>query len=103
MRIATRRARTTPTIGAAERARRAWADMARETRTELRTMGVHGPLRRLDEATSGTRGRAVPQGMAALAQEMRAHGVPRAEAAERLRHFAEDLVALVYHDSNGAA
>lgn len=103
MSYATRRARTTPLVSAVERARRAWADMARETRTDLRAMGVHGPLRRLDDATSGTRGRAVPQGMAALALEMRAHGVPRAEAAERLTHFAQDIVALAYHEPTGAA
>lgn len=103
MAIATRRARTTPLVSAVERARRAWSDMARETRTDIRSLGVHGPLRRLDEATSGTRGRAVPQGLAAITQEMLANGVSEAEAAERMQHFARVVVSLIYAKKDGAA
>jgi hypothetical protein len=77
--------------------------MAVETRTHLRELGVHGQLRHLDAAASGSRGKAVPKGMAALALEMRAHGVTREEASARLQHFAADLVALVYHDAPPAA
>jgi hypothetical protein len=88
---------------AEERCREAWAEMAFRTRTDVRDMGISGPLRRLDEAASGTRGRAVPKGMAALAQEMRAHGVGRDEAQARLTDFAKTLVALVYHDGPNPA
>lgn len=91
-------------VSAEDRARQAWADMARETKTDVRSMGVHGPLRRLDVATSGTRGKAVPKGMSALAREMRDHGVTQDEAAERLMGFAQTIAALVYGDvPKGAA
>ena len=92
-----------PATSAVERARRVWADMARETRCELRSMGVHGALRNLTEATSGTRGKAAPQGLYAFAREMRDNGIPMQEAAERLADTARMIAMLTYHDSNGAA
>lgn len=97
------RIRTKPALTAAQRAQRAWASMALETRTELRTMGVHGDLRTLTDVASGARGKAVPAGIAGIAREMRDKGVPMAEAHERLTQFAADVVSLVYHDTNGAA
>jgi hypothetical protein len=88
---------------AVTRARTAWREMAQETRTELRHMGVHGDLRQLDVAASGTRGKAAPKGFAAIATEMRNNGVPLAEATERLTHFAQTVAALVYAETTGAA
>lgn len=101
MRLA-ERIRTKPALTAVQRAQRAWASMALETRCELREMGVHGDLRRLSDAASGARGKAVPAGIAGIAREMRDRGVPHAEARERLTQFAADVVALVYHDTDAA-
>lgn len=102
MRLA-ERLKTKPARSAVERAPRAWASMALETRSELRGMGVHGDLRRLTDAANGSRGKAVPAGIAGIAREMRDRGVPQAEAHERLTQFAADVVALIYHDAHGAA
>lgn len=94
---------TRSTTNAVEKARRAWSDMARETRTDIRSMGLHGDLPRLDDIASGARGAAVPKGIHALAKEMRDCGIPEADAMQRLTDRVRFIVALTYHEDTGAA
>lgn len=70
-------------------------------RNDLRSKGVQGDLRTLDEIASGRRGLNAPTQLTKLAMEMRQHGIPEAAAMARLTHVAQQITALVYHD--GAA
>lgn len=92
---------TTAKSGALLRACRVWQTEAAVIRNDLRTQGVHGDLRTLDEIASGRRGLNAPTQLTKLAMEMRQHGIPEAAAMARLTHVAQQITALVYHD--GAA
>lgn len=93
-----------PPIPAIERARQAWADMARQTRTDLRHIGVTGPMRRISDVAGQTRVASVPAGLYHFAEAMREAGVPLAEAAERISERAKWIAALAYQgDGNDAA
>ena len=83
---------------AIERARGAWADMARETRFDLRRIGVQGDLHTLDLMARGVRGAAAPTGMTRVAMKMRDRGLSKEAASARLTHVAGQIVSLVYHD-----
>lgn len=94
---ASRKVQVQQSVTAIERARRAWADMARETRTELRTIGVHGDLRTISDVAGRHRGESVPRGLFTFAEAMRKAGVPFDEAAERIGERARMIAALAYH------
>lgn len=83
-------------ISAVERARMAWATMANETRCDLRTIGIRGELRALDEMASGTRGRSAPTQLTKLALEMRDGRIPHEVARARLAKVGADIADLVY-------
>ncbi len=100
---AARSIRVAPAVPAVERARPAWADMARETRTELRHMGVVGEMRRISDVAGKVRGQAVPCGLFHFAEAMRDAGVPEHEAQERMAERARLIVALAYRDTQPAA
>lgn len=86
---------------AIDRARVAWADMARETRFDLRQIGVRGDLPKLTLMACGARGAATSTGLTRFAMEMRDRGLSKEAASARLTNVAGQIVALVYHD--GAA
>ena len=85
------------------RACKAWRCQAVLIRGGLRRMGVHGPLRTLDESAAGTRGTAAPKGLAMWARELRAAGASREEVAERLAETARLIALAVCEDPEPAA
>jgi hypothetical protein len=66
------------------RATRIWGDAALHARTALRTAGVHGDLRPLDEIASGRRGHCVPRGLATFALELAERGLPHQQIEETI-------------------
>lgn len=92
-----------PRETALNRACKAWQCNAVLIRGGLRRMGVHGPLRTLDEIASGERGVAVPKGMAMLAYEMAANGCSVEEREERLVELARMFARLPDAAPQGAA
>jgi hypothetical protein len=81
------------------KAQRIWQTEAAVIRGELRQRGVRGDLRTLDLMASGTRGVSAPIGLTRVAIEMRDHGLSEAAIVARLTHVAEQIAALVCHDS----
>ena len=66
------------------RATRIWGDAAVHARTALRTAGVRGDLRPLDEIASGRRGHCVPRGLATFALELAERGLPAQQIEETI-------------------
>jgi hypothetical protein len=81
------------------KAQRIWRTEAAVIRGALREQGVRGDLRTLDLMASGTRGVSAPIGLTRFAIEMRDHGLSEAAIVARLTHVAEQIAALVCHDS----
>lgn len=68
-----------------DRAALAWRECAVYVRGELRRKAVHGNLRPLDEIAAGSRGRAVPQGIALFVANLYAMGMTPDEIATALQ------------------
>lgn len=100
---AVRKGGLVPKGTALDRACRAWQTNAVLIRGGLRRMGVHGPLRTLDEIASGERGVAAPKGMAMLAYEMAAAGCSVEEREERLVAMARMMARVPDALPQGAA
>ncbi len=104
MRVA-HRGHQTPAVAreaALTRAGRVWRCEAALYRQDIRARGVHGPLRQLDEAASGQRGKAAPKGLAMWARELYEAGATQEEVSERLAQTAR-LIAQAAYDGPEAA
>jgi hypothetical protein len=84
------------------RAQQRWGEVALDGRRQLRAAGVRGDLRPLDEIASGSRGGSVPRGIAQLALDLRAAGMPAEQVAALLTDALTQIVADVANGPSAA-
>lgn len=88
---------------ATERARRAWGDMARQVRCDLRSIGLRGPTPHLDRQVVGDRGVKAPDQLTSICENMRDGGLSEAHAETVLVTLARQVVALTYAETDIAS
>lgn len=88
---------------AVERASAIWQECAVHVRGDLRSYGVRGSLRRLDDYASGQRGDGVARFLGDFAAYAKTHGMPAHRVAAHLGELTAGVVATVYSDDKGAA